>query len=270
MNLTIEELPLDEIIVDWEFNCRQEKVTPFDVRELAEDIEKHGLLQPIVVRPKKKGYQIVAGYRRYQAFKNLRRDKIPAIIREDLDETAARILNLSENLKRRNLNIMQEAFSLLYFFKKGYTREDIANELDVSTGWVQIRATVLQLPPEVQKAAAAGYLNQTQIKDLYSLHDKNKMFEAIRRIKDAKIKGQKIKNLVIGKDKKTKPTKKKKRDSREIFLMQDFVLDTLGPGLATRVLAWVGGIIDTQALLDDIMDDCETRGIEYRKPNWVE
>jgi len=273
-NYLVLDIPLDLIFSDPEFNCRQEKIVPFDVQELANDIDENGLTQPIVIQPwsdfKGFKYRIVVGHRRYQAFKNLKRETIPCIVREDLDESQARILNLSENIQRKNLNVYQEARAIEFFLLQGQTREEIAERLQVSTGWVQIRATVLQLPYEIQKEVAAGYVTQTQIKDIYALKDRDKMFEAVRGIKDNKLKNEKRAVVIKKPVKKVDTTKQKVQNTDYLTKMQDLLLDTLGPSLATRVLAWAVGVISTQDVLDSINEECAIKGIRFKKPDWVE
>lgn len=270
----VQDVPLKLIYSDPFFNCRQEKITPFDVQDLAKDIERHGLTQPIVVQPWSQRspfkYRVVVGNRRYQAFRNLNRECIPAIIRTDIDETQARVLNLSENIQRKDLNVYQEAKAMEYFLLQGMTRDEIAQKLDVSTGWVQIRATVLQLPFEVQKEVAAGFITQTQIKDIYSLKDRDKMFEAVRHIKDQKLKDDK-KTIVIKKPPKKKdPVKKSIQNIDSIVQMLDYTVDVLGPSLTTRILAWAVGNVSTQEILDDIKDTCQLENKTFYKPDWVE
>jgi ParB family chromosome partitioning protein len=76
--------------------------------ELVESIRTHGLKQPILLRPLKPPYQIVAGLKRFEAFKKLQYKAIPAII-EDLNDKTAYELMLTENIQRKNLTPMEEA-----------------------------------------------------------------------------------------------------------------------------------------------------------------
>lgn len=268
----VQEIPVDDIYSDPTFNCRQEKIVPFDVQSLAENIRLNGLTQPIIIQPWNKNgckFRIVVGHRRHQAFKNLGWDAIPAIVREDLDDNAARVLNITENIERKDLNVYQESRAIEHFYLQGMTMQDIADMLGVSTGWVQIRLTVLKLPYEIQKEVAAGYINQTQIKDIYSLHDRDKMFEAVRNLKDRKLKNEK--RIVVDKPKKkVKSHKAKVQLPHEIYRMQDYILDLLGPNLSTRTLAWSGGAITTQALLESISEECAKQKVTYNPPEWVE
>ena len=100
------EVPLKEI----HRNPGQPRVD-FDEQELAElsdSIEKHGVLQPLLVRPVANGYEIIAGERRYQAAKRAGLKEVPVLIREADDSESFR-LALVENLQRSDLNPIEEA-----------------------------------------------------------------------------------------------------------------------------------------------------------------
>jgi ParB family chromosome partitioning protein len=269
----VQDVDVKLIFSDPDFNCRQEKIVPFDVQELANDIKKCGLIQPVVIQPwdtvKPFKYRIVVGHRRYQAFLNLKRITIPAIIRTDLDESQARALNLSENIQRKDLNVLQEAKAMEYFLLKGWSREDIATKLEVSTGWVQVRATVLQLPYEIQNEIAAGYITQNHIKDIYSLKDRDKMFAAVREIKDQKLKNDKRAVVLKKPEKKVNPAQVKVQQKPELERMNDYLMDLLGPSLSTRLLAWASGNISIVEVLDDVNEQCALKNIPYVPPTWL-
>ena len=105
---------MSEIFSDDEFNCRG-RIIPLDVLDLAKSIKETKLQQPIAVQPFKHPtnpnikYRIIAGHRRFMAFVVNKSTTIPAIIRDGLSELDARLLNLTENLKRQDLNMLQEA-----------------------------------------------------------------------------------------------------------------------------------------------------------------
>ena len=81
--------------------------------ELAKSIQTHGLLQPIVVRPiGKDRYEIVAGERRYRAYRMLDRRAIPAVVVE-MDEREAQMASILENLQRDDLNPLEETEGIL-------------------------------------------------------------------------------------------------------------------------------------------------------------
>jgi ParB family chromosome partitioning protein len=215
----IFDVPMVDIYPDESFNCRG-KIVPADVIDLARSIDKIGLQQAIVIQPfddvPGKKYRIVSGHRRFMAYRLNKAVTIPATIKEGLDEMQARLFNLEENIKRKDLNILQEALAIQHFVRAGWTQEDVSRETNQSRGWVQARFSLLRLPEEIQQEAAAGFLTQEQIKQLSTLKSKDMQYEAVKKIKDAKLRGDKGKIRAAPK-KAVNPLTKKVRDKEEIF-----------------------------------------------------
>lgn len=262
------KIPLSEIHIDEEFNCR-DKIAPIDVVDLASDIEKHGLISPVVVSPTDKypdkKYLLIAGHRRFVAHKVIQWTEIDAIIREGLGEREARLLNLKENLLRKNLNILEEARAIKRLFDLGITEADAAKELQTSRGWVQVRFMLLQLSKEIQQECAAGILSQTDIRELYSLRgEKEKQIEYVKAVKDARLKGQNVSKV---RNKHTrKPSDKKLRKRPEIFDMMDHISESIGNGIWTRTMSWCAGEISDLELFHTIKIHAEEIGVPYSIP----
>jgi ParB family chromosome partitioning protein len=264
------EIPLSEIYSSDDFNCRG-TISFIDVVDLAKSIEKDGLLSPIVVQsasninlPPGYKYRIIAGHRRFIAFRVLKRETIPAMVRNNLSEVQARLLNLGENLKRSALNIMQEATAVRKLRDLGLTQEIIASELQISRGWVQVRFNLLDLPEAIQKEAAAGILNQAQIKQIYSLKDPDQQYAAVKKIKNSQVQG--IRGIDVGKKAEEKPFTRKRRSKVQVQEMIDYLGEHVGYGLHTRVLAWANGAISTADLYFDIKDESDKQGKPYTIP----
>jgi ParB family chromosome partitioning protein len=261
-------VPLGKILSDDDFNCRG-RIAPIDVLDLAQNIAKNGLQQPIIIEPHDKQppyeYRIIAGHRRYKATKLNEAPTIKAIIRTGLTEEQALILNLSENLKRRHLNIMQEAKACNRLRNQGLKPHDIAQELNVSHGWVNIRLTLLTLPEEVQEAAAGDLLNQSQIKTISEFPTKTQMFEAVRKVKDAKLNGDAGKIQLV-KIKPKNPLIKKPRNRAAVCEMLEHIQDHIGNSFATRCLAWAAGEISDMDLYQDIDKIAKEDGRVYEIP----
>ncbi len=265
-------LPMPEIFSDAEFNCRG-AIAPIDVLDLAKDVAARGLDQPIVVQPWNQGqykYRIVAGHRRHMAFKVNKADFIPAYVRDDLDETGARLLNLRENVLRKQLNILQEARSLDYFLKlkKGkFTEQELGDIFGQSRGWVQIRKDLLSLPTDIQAEAASGLLTANHIKQLVRMSDADR-YAAIRKIKDRKIRGESTK-LTATINRAGDVLRARRREPAEIQEMLDCLYDVFGPNLATRCLAWAAGNINTAALYQTVAEVADDEGIRFKVPQSV-
>lgn len=266
-NLVVFDIPMKDIFCDQEWNCRG-NVSGADVIELAKSIDTQGLLQPITLMPYNKDgfrFKIVTGHRRYLAHKQLKREKIPATVRVDLSEMDARLFNLVENLQRKSLNMMQEARGIEPFLKAGWTHQELAKKLETSTGWVSVRKQLLNLEPEIQQVAAAGLLTAQHVKDIAALPSKTLRFDTVKRIKEARIRGEKPqvpRRNKVSKD----PTRKKRQLPEDIFAMIEHIADHIDYGFYTRCLAWASGEISDLDLFKDLKKECETRGLNYRMP----
>ena len=262
-------IPLGEIFSDSEFNCRGE-LTPFDVVELAKEIANTGLQQPIVVQPFDKcpkpgqSYRIVMGHRRYMAHIVNSAKTIKAIIRDGLSDEKAFTLNLSENIHRKDLNILEEARALNRYRLWGFTQAQTSDAIKKSKGWVQVRFTLLDLPLQTQEEAAAGLLTTEQVKHLGGL-TRDDQFELVKQIKDSKAKGQgfKIKRKY---KKKIDPHEKKARSKESVEAMLDVLYDGIGASAFTRALAWASGNISTLDLFNDVKAHAEMEGKRFIIP----
>ena len=236
------------------------------VIDLVHNIREHGLLQPVVVyrydtnteaeRGKKWG--LVSGFRRTKAHRVLAgnaEDKqfqfIKAIERIVKDETERRILNLSENIQRENLSIVQEALAIKHLVGMGHNRKTIATRLNTSEGWVQVRTMLLSLPQPVQDEVAAGMITQSQIRDLYTVwrHESpERCIERAHDLKAAKQRGSKTARVKLQSD----GTRKCIRKKGEMKQLMDHCQGTIGFGVHTKILAWCMGEIDTNELDDSL------------------
>jgi ParB family transcriptional regulator, chromosome partitioning protein len=262
-------IPIKEIYSDPSFNCRG-TINAGSVVELARNIDIHGLLQPIAVQPYTQHpphkYRTVLGHRRLEAFKLLNKEEIPAVIKEGLTDLEARALNLIENLERSDLNLKQEADALVPFFRSGLTEQEVGKRIGKSIGWVHIRKIILRLPEDIQKEIAAGFITQDQVKSLSKM-TRDQQVESVKQIKNSKIRGEK-RALRIG-TKKHNPLKTKRRDDYDIRAMIEHILDSVGPCLATRVLAWAAGEIPDIEVYRDIRDYAKTLNKNYAVPREV-
>ena len=118
--------------------------------ELAASIAKHGIIQPIVVRPHDGGYQIVAGERRWRAAQRAQLHDIPAIVR-NFDDAATLEIALLENIQRQDLNAIEEAEA----YKKltemfGHSAQALADLVHKSRSHVANMLRLLELPPAIR------------------------------------------------------------------------------------------------------------------------
>lgn len=128
--------------------------------ELANSIRTRGVIQPIIVRPRKGGgYQLVAGERRWRAAQKAQLHRIPALVRE-LDDREVMALALIENLQREDLNPVEEARAYRRLAnEENLTQAQIAGMVDKSRSHVANLQRLLELPDDVLALVAAGDLS---------------------------------------------------------------------------------------------------------------
>ncbi len=253
--IDVKDILMLDIFSDEHFNCRG-FIPESDVVDLARDIKENGLQNPILVQPWNRNppfkWRIVSGHRRHAAYMHNHAEFIPCIIKTGLDETQALILNLGENLNRKQLNIIQEARALQRLKDAGMSQTDVALRLKVTRPWVQVRFYVLDLPPDIQEVVADGWLNQAQIHQLNAMTT-DEQYAAVRHIKDQKLRAG-TKRMKVKVPKKAKPENLltvEERDIDQINVMLDHMMENGEVGLHTRVLAWAAGNISTIDLLKD-------------------
>lgn len=127
-----------------------------ELEELADSIKQNGILQPLLVRPKGDGYEIVAGERRYQAAKLAGLSEVPVVIR-DIDDDEVFQLALIENLQRSDLSPLEEARGYRQLLdEKGMTQDELAKTLSKSRSSITNTLRLLDLPQEVQDLLEEG------------------------------------------------------------------------------------------------------------------
>ncbi len=122
-----------------------------DLSELIASVREKGVLEPILVRPRGSGYQIIAGERRYRAAQEVGLAEIPCVVRDSSDAESLEIA-LIENLQRKDLHAFEEAEGLRVLADTyGYTHEDLAEKLGRSRSSVTETLNLTQMPDEVRE-----------------------------------------------------------------------------------------------------------------------
>lgn len=137
--------------------------------ELADSISKHGLLQPITVRPlRDSGYQIIAGERRWRACRMAGLEFVPVVIREVGDREAME-LAMIENLQREDLNPVEEAEGYKALLDCGMTQETVAERVGKSRPAVANSLRLLSLGEDVLELLREGKITAGHARALLSL-----------------------------------------------------------------------------------------------------
>lgn len=168
----VTEIPIDELRPN-PYQPRRE-FNQQALKELSKSIEKNGVLQPIIVRKSKvKGYEIVAGERRFRASKLAKLETIPGIIR-DFDEKIMMQVAILENLQREDLTALEEADAYHMMMEKlSLTQEKVAEELGKSRSYIANHLRLRTLPSQTKSLLQDGELSMGQARTLLALKDKS-------------------------------------------------------------------------------------------------
>ncbi len=147
------------------------------LKELAESIIEHGIIQPLIVKKDGSGYIIVAGERRYRAAEMAHLTELPVIVK-DFSEQKAREISLIENLQREDLNAIEEAQAIKELMVNyGLTQEEIAKKLGKARPSIANAVRLLNLPDVLQQAVKNGVLSAGHARALLALPDKKLQIE---------------------------------------------------------------------------------------------
>ena len=229
---------------------------------LCESIKKHGVLQPIVLKPDENGkYMIIAVERRYRACIMAKKEEIPAVIKNIPIKEVMEIA-LVENLQRENLNIIEEGIAYKNLIEKyKSTQEELASLVGKSRPYITNTMRLLNLSKEIIKYIELDKISPGHGKALLRISDEKKQVELAQRIIKENLSVRKteeiVKNMLEEKKKKTKPKEK------DIFIKD--IEERLTNSLGTKVNISSGkkkGKIEIEYYTDDDLNDIIERLLE--------
>lgn len=212
-NKQIQDIELDKIVPN-RYQPRRE-FSDDSIKELAETLDKDGLLQPIVVREDGEDqYEIIAGERRYRAAKSLNWETIPAIVNNMNDDQAAS-LALIENLQREDLNPIDEAKAYTNLMKlNDLTQTALAKDMGKSQSYVANKLRLLKLDDDVQKALIEGKITARHGRALLNLSDDDQE-RVLKEIEDKGLNVKQTEEIAKDVDAYFNPKPKEKETKRE-------------------------------------------------------
>lgn len=151
------------------------------LEELASSIDQHGLIQPIVLRKLGKGYEIVAGERRWRASRIVGLKQVPCIVKELTDEENM-LLAIIENMQREDLNPIEEAEGLKQMIDTyGLTQEQVSYSVGKSRPYITNSLRLLKLPEKVQELTASGEISMGHARALAAVKSQEKLIALAER-----------------------------------------------------------------------------------------
>ena len=194
------------------------------LRELADSIREHGIVQPLIVRERNGHFELIAGERRWRAAQLLQLPEVPIIVRQ-ADDRAVLELALIENLQRENLNAIEEAHGYEQLTGQfQLTQEEIAAKVGKSRAVVANALRLLKLPQAVQNFVREGRLSVGHAKVILGLSDEKKQKLAAERVIKQGLNVRQTEGLVA---------KLQARDSRRLAIKPETVA---APGADPHVM----------------------------------
>ncbi len=222
----VRQIPLKELRVN---PYQPRKV--FDeeaLRELALSIKEHGVIQPIIVKKSIKGYEIVAGERRYRASIIAGKETIPCIIRNFTDEQMMEIAIL-ENLQREDLNAIEEAEAYKNMMLKLHlTQEEVAKRLNKSRSHVTNMIGLLTLPAKAKSMLQSNQISMGHARVLSKIDDNDKINVLADRIVNEKLSVRELESITSTDEYPRKNKTTPVRKSREYNKLEEELSDYLG------------------------------------------
>ncbi|MDG0873155.1 ParB/RepB/Spo0J family partition protein [Paenibacillus thiaminolyticus] len=188
------------------------------IQELAESIKQHGVIQPIIVRSVVKGYEIIAGERRYRASQLLGLPTIPAVIRSFSDQQVMEIA-LIENLQRENLNAIELALAYQGLMDQfSLTQEELSVKVGKSRSHIANFLRLLQLPEEVKEYVSRGTLSMGHARAIVGVKDTTKVKQLAKSTIDQGWSVRQLEEAIQQLHQKNKPADKPKAVRHDPYL----------------------------------------------------
>ncbi|KPK42670.1 MAG: hypothetical protein AMJ78_01640 [Omnitrophica WOR_2 bacterium SM23_29] len=173
-------LKLDEIL-SGRFQPR-EVIDPEKQKELMLSIKEKGVIQPVVVRPKGNGYELIAGERRLRAAKELGFSQLPAVIKDVKDDEALEI-SLIENIQRQDLNPIEEAQAYQRLIDEfSLNQEQVAQKVGRDRASISNTLRLLRLPEKIKDEIYTGRISMGHAKAILMLESKEAQLELCNKI----------------------------------------------------------------------------------------
>lgn len=200
--------------------------------ELADSIKQYGILQPLIVQPRKDYYEIIAGERRWRAAKLAGVKEVPVIIKEYTDLEIVEI-SLIENIQRENLNPIEEAMAFKRLLEEFHLKQDeVAERVSKSRTAVTNSMRLLKLNSKVQQMIIDDMITTGHARALLAIDDEELQYTLANKIFDEKLSVRETEKLVKSIKNPKKPIVKEKIEHTFVY---DDIVDKMKNIMGTKV-----------------------------------
>lgn len=178
-----------------------------EMHGLIESIKKHGILQPVIVKPLSHGYMLIAGERRWRAARHLGLKEMPAIVRHS-DGANTLEIALIENIQREDLNPIEKAKGFKELTSKfGLTQEQVAKAMGKDRSSVANYLRLLDLPQEIQDHVSRGTLSMGHARAILAIPDQETQLVLCERIAKEGLSVREVEEIASMEKRETRPKK---------------------------------------------------------------
>jgi ParB family chromosome partitioning protein len=225
------------------FSCGIEEITPsryqprkgFDegrLTELANSIKEKGIIEPLIVRKRDRGYELIVGERRWRAAQRAGIKEVPVIVR-DVTTAEAMELALVENLQREDLNPLEEAEAYKRLMEEfHYTQEELAKRIGKDRATVANAVRLLKLPQEIKAYLADESISSGHARTLLGLNSAEEQRTAcakiIKRGLSVRETERLVKRLNAQRSKRDMDVKSPREDERHLGFLEETLRKLLG------------------------------------------
>lgn len=181
------------------------------IDDLAESIKRHGLIQPIIVRPVNDTFEIVAGERRWRAAKKAELKTLPCIVRE-LSDRENMLLAIIENTQREDLNPVEEALAFEAMIEQyELTQEEVSKSVGKSRPYITNALRLLKLPEEVRQMLIDGRLTGGHARAIAGVEDEALQIQLAKLAADGGLSVRTLEQMIA-----ESPEKQKKKTNKPL------------------------------------------------------
>lgn len=230
---TVEHISINE--------CRTNPYQPrktFDadaIEELKVSIIEYGIIQPLILRRSIKGYEIVAGERRFRAAKEAGLTEVPAIIK-DFNDNEMMEVALLENLQREDLTVIEEASAYKNLIEElELTQEELSSKLGKSRSHIANTMRLLSLPEDVIIYISNGELSMGHGRALLGLKNMDNIVPLVKKIRKDHLNVRQVEKMITELNSE-KQKQKKRSEAKDIFITEteDKLRDILGTNVTIQ------------------------------------